>query len=221
MRFANGRVPFDGHRLKYSAILEGSVNQAHIRLEGQGQIDERLGLTSGTYRLQAMPKDMNPILLTAVLITGYPNASAETNGVSNPFKGRSYSYDRQIEFSGGEILRLRTVCELDGVRLSSHFYLEGCTPGITVRSAEPLVESWTASGTGITGSFTIFWKTSSGAFATGQALSRYEVDPIYALPPMMYRRIEITARAERERLWLRQKSRIFRPSNASNEAPLD
>src|SRR5713226_3732269 len=99
--------------LEYAALLEGNLNGACVRVSGEGRINETRGITQGEYLLHEVPEDFDPLFLTAVLITGYPNACANLDESPNPFSGRSYQYQRQLTFSADKQLRLRAQCMLD------------------------------------------------------------------------------------------------------------
>ena len=57
------------------AEVNGFVNSGMLDLSGSGAIDLQTGTTEGTYQLRGMlPDQFSPFLLSACLITGYPNA---------------------------------------------------------------------------------------------------------------------------------------------------
>jgi hypothetical protein len=197
--------------LEYTAELTGSVNGQPICLEGRGHINSKDGLTSGEYELHKLPRDFDPLFLTAVLITGYPNACASLDGVSNPFVGLSYEYVRQIAFRSARSLELKTRCQLNGRHLSSEFRLTGSSPVASLGTVEPLVETWESLGPGqIEGRFKVAWTTSGGEQLTAQTETEYAIPQSVPEICLMHRFIEIESRLVGTRLSLKQHSFAFR-----------
>jgi hypothetical protein len=65
------------------------VNGFPIALSGDGNIERGLGLTLGSYTIEQIPKGFDPYIFSAILITGYPNASASVDNTPNIFRDRS------------------------------------------------------------------------------------------------------------------------------------
>jgi hypothetical protein len=196
--------------LEYSAVLEGSANNSKLEVSGSGRINATQGLTKGEYRLHEVPDDFDPLFLTAALLTGYPNACAEIDEVLNPFKGRSYEYERQIIFSSGQHLHLKVECKLNGKQLNSRFFLSGSTPQLSLHGVEPIVETWVPTATKrLAGQFTIGWMTSLNQIATAEARSDYHVEWPQEFPSITHRFIDLAARAAASVLILEQRSFKF------------
>ena len=111
--------------LTFSATMTGSVNHEALSLTGQGQIDPSLGLAEGRYTFRTLPKSFDPNLLTAFLITGYPDAAASIGNVANLFRDHSYGYRRTVTFREGGELRFRASCMLKGGHITSKLHLVG------------------------------------------------------------------------------------------------
>src|SRR4051812_37557927 len=92
----------------YSAVIRTRINGTSLVIHGAGEI--RNGLTRGKYHLERQAL-FCPNYLQALIITGYPNATADTGGAINPFKRKSYEYTRQLTFETGDVCDLRARCE--------------------------------------------------------------------------------------------------------------
>ena len=171
-------MPTTRRALSFSASLSGTVNGEAIALKGDGNIQRGLGLTVGTYNLERLPRGFQPPLLSSILITGYPNASASVEDTPNIFRDRSYDYRRNITFRDGGDLSLRARCVLEGDHITSRFYLTGHVEVPELAGVEPLLESWEPNGPGgIRGHFTIAWRLQNGrGLVTADAESTYQID---------------------------------------------
>lgn len=173
--------------LPFSATLTGQVNSDVIKVTGAGHIDPEIGLTDGTYEFQ-VPDDFDPMLLSAFLICGYPNATACVEDTSNIFAGASYEYRRTLKLrDGGEITQRATVLlREDG--LSSRFHLTGSARVPKLTGVEPVVESWEPDGSGgIRGHFTIAWTTEKGFLVVGDAYTSYQINTTHEQSGLLHR----------------------------------
>lgn len=197
--------------LTFTAHLTGSVNGSAILVSGGGTIDVEHGETDGRYLLQDISPDFHPSILSACMITGYPNASASLNNTRNPFHGKSYSYRRSLEFSTGCRLELRAECELFGSQLKSRFFLYGEARLQGITSIDPLIESWEPLvGGDLRGRFTIGWRTLDDRVYTAEADSRYTLASSAVVEGVLHRYLVIRPESTPERLRLRQRSTLFR-----------
>src|SRR5882724_9441802 len=99
-------------KISFDARLEGMLNHSQIQLAGGGSISHPKGQTIGDYELRRLPEGFSPFILSACLITGYPNASKSIDGSRNIFQGRSYNYTRTLKFRTGEEMILDANCSL-------------------------------------------------------------------------------------------------------------
>ena len=197
--------------LEYKANLNGEVNGQSISVVGAGRIDSRLGVTEGEYELHKLPDDFDPRFLTAVLITGYPNACAALDNIPNPFVGFSYDYERNILFRDTSSLHLKARCRIEKNHLSSEFYLNGTVSGGTLQGIEPIVETWDMTGSGlIEGRFRAAWIAEDGKQVIAQANTEYHISREVSGMPLMHRFIEIESNIEGARMRLKQLSFAFR-----------
>jgi hypothetical protein len=187
------------------------VNRLGIHLNGSGTISHAIGQTVGNYDLLEMPAGVSPFILSACLITGYPNASASIGGCRNIFQGHTYSYNRTLRFRSGEVLVLDTNCKLDGNRLLSDFRLQGSSPLADVYSIDPLVESWEPAGPGrIRGHFTAAWRRKTGGLVVADAVTDYRIDTSEEQQEFLHRYIAITSSVEGGHLFKKQDVRLFK-----------
>lgn len=163
-------------KLTFTAKLTGHVNQQAIHVTGTGHVDPELGVTDGTYEFE-VPKDFDPMLLSAFLICGYPNATASIENTPNIFLGKSYEYRRFLKLRDGGELNQRATVSVRKDGIDSRFHLTGWIPPIAgLTGVEPVVESWEPHGPGgIRGHFTIAWATTSGPLVVGDAFSTYQI----------------------------------------------
>ena len=196
---------------EFFAELLGHVNGAPIELSGLGTVDSMSGVTSGTYTLSRMPPDFDPRLLSACLITGYPNVCAARQlGVENPFGDHAYEYQRTIDFGNRGELKLKTTCEYAENRLLSRFELTGNIVAKDLCSVEPIIESWEPSyAATINGKFTIAWRDGTGQFLIGHAKTKYKIKSDVLLNRMLNRYIRINPQMSAAQLSLHQQSELF------------
>jgi hypothetical protein len=89
------------------------------------------------------------MLFSAILITGYPNASASVEDTPNIFRDRSYDYRRLIKFRDGGELQFRARCTLEGDHITSRFHLRGAVHVPALVSIEPLIEMMSRAAAGL------------------------------------------------------------------------
>jgi Green fluorescent protein len=204
--------------LFYTAKLQGRVNNDDILVTGSGRIVLSEGLTEGDYEIEKSPKDFSPLFLTAVLITGYPNACVSIDGSKNLFHGSSYHYNRALAFRQGGNLTMTAKCSLIGEHLDSEFTLVGDVPRAELDEVEPLVEVWEPIGNHeIAGQFRIAWKKSGKLVISADAKSQYHPGNSTELMPILHRYISIVAKLESCRFSLKQKSLIFHQLSSVND----
>lgn len=197
-------------RLDFEAIVSGRVNGVQISVEGSGVIDEAQGATTGLYDIRGLPAFFAPGLLTACILTGYPNATATGAGQINPFQGRSYDYDRSLHFGFGERLVYTAACQLEAGRLLSHFRLEGEVP--IVRLPRDFVQHieerwWVDSGGRLAGEFTAPWQTEDASVLTAAAKSEYRL--AVGSATRAFRRLKLEASTDGNVFRLHQESRLI------------
>lgn len=162
--------------LTFNVTLTGSVNHEALNLTGQGRIERSQGLTDGRYAFRALPKAFDPHLLSAFLITAYPNATASIGDTPNLFGDHSYGYRRTLRFREGGELRFRASCMRRGTHIESKFHLVGQVEVPALHSEEPFIETWEPNGPGgILGTFTISWRTDDGNVVTAEAETSYQI----------------------------------------------
>jgi len=197
--------------LTFSAGLSGKINHQRVALNGHGRIDHALGLTVGDYTLIRLPQGFHPFLLSACIITGYPNACTSGDGSKNLFQGHSYAYVRRLRFRTGEELLLNANCRIKGNLLESDFQVSGTSPVANVESLEPLVESWEPEGSGrIKGAFTAIWRKAEGGFVIADTLSNYYIDTTLSQDGLLQRYVAVTSRIHDDRLMKRQECLLFK-----------
>lgn len=195
--------------MKFTAQLDGIVNQQSIKLNGKGTLCELTGKTHGEYDLLNIPKGFDSMLLSAVLITGYPNASHSHENVKNVFKGKSYSYEREINFRDGGKLNLKVNCKHENDLFKSDFVLTGNVEFYGLTSVEPLVESWQPIGSGnIKGHFMAAWQSKRGLIAA-DAFTDYKIENSETQPNVLHRYISIDSFFENNRLIKDQQVSLF------------
>lgn len=197
--------------LTFSATMTGSVNHEALSLTGQGQIDPSLGLAEGRYTFRTLPKSFDPNLLTAFLITGYPDAAASIGNVANLFRDHSYGYRRTVTFREGGELRFRASCMLKGGHITSKLHLVGQVEVPELTSAEPLVESWEPNGPGgVLGHFTISWRRDDGSVVTADADSNYQIyDEDATQDGILHRFIQVRSAVDSNTLHQMQTAGLF------------
>lgn len=196
--------------LHYTAKLTGRVNDLEILVTGAGTILLSEGVTEGDYEIQQSPEGFSPLFLTAVLITGYPNACTSIDGSKNVFHGSSYQYGRTLTFRKGESLTMHAKCSLTGKVLDSEFTIRGIAPRLELDDVEPLVEVWEPVGTKeILGQFRIAWKTNGQVVTSADARSEYHPGNSTESMPILHRFISITAKLHKNGFSLKQKSLLF------------
>jgi hypothetical protein len=192
--------------ISYTATVRGTINGRNLEVVGRGSISESGGLTEGEYKIEQFPPDTDPAFLTAVLITGYPNASRTTGAVTNPFQGRSYSYCRQLRFSSGHSMSFVAQCFRHESHLESTFDLCGLMPDARVNRVLPLVESWTSAtaAPSLSGMFLAGWGLCDGALIFAEARTNYGVATAGGI--FQYRLLDIDYRSSQNQIQLKQTS---------------
>jgi hypothetical protein len=190
-------------RLDFQAIVTGTVNGAEVFVRGFGCIDEGLGFTDGTYDIRELPYFYAPGLLTACILTGYPNATASKAGQDNPFQGRSYEYQRALRFGSGEVLTYRAECSLAGNTLLSHFHLDGDVPVVQLpqRFSQEIEESWeTDQVCRLRGRFDAKWDDGRGHHIVATATSDYQFNLAQSVAVLRRLRLEAACSGDKFRL---------------------
>jgi hypothetical protein len=173
--------------IPFSAKLGGSVNGETIHVTGKGHVDAALGVTDGTYDFR-VPADFDPMLLSAFLICGYPNATACMDKVTNVFAAKSYEYRRTLKLREGGEIQQRAAITYGKDGLESQFYLTGYARVPKLTGVEPVVESWEPNGPGgIRGHFAIAWTTEKGFLVVGDANSSYQIDTTHEQAGLLHR----------------------------------
>lgn len=195
---------------EFLAELSGYINGQPIELSGSGIVDPTSGITSGNYILRKLPDDFDPIVLSACLITGYPNICASKDGIDNPFGKHSYRYERTINFRNGGELHLHTECKYVNEKLDSRFYLKGhlTTPALDV--VEPIIESWEpGQDSQVNGNFVIAWRCKDGSLLVAEADTKYTIFADVKISHLLHRYIAVTPNISGNYLSLYQDSELF------------
>ncbi len=198
----------DGRGLPYRAVVSGCLNGYRICVRGEGTIDEERGETTGQYEIEAVPPGVDPRLFVAVMVTGYPNASASADGVENPFKGVSYRYARELAFATGEHLdySARIVRRKD--RLESMFVVTGSAPHFCSDAVATIHEGWNATDIdSVRATFSVTWRHGEQTASMASARTTYVV-PSVSLDLRIERSIDLNVEVRGARLLLKQVSRI-------------
>ena len=163
--------------LSFKADLTGCINNQTFTVTGKGKVNGNIGLTDGIYEFSSLPKGFDPMLLSAFLVCGYPNAVASIDGTPNLFRGHSYEYRRSFKLRDGGELYCRTQIKLKGNSIKTKFHLTGWCNVPELVDMEPVVESWEPYGEGgLRGHFTISFKTKDGSLITGDTFTNYQID---------------------------------------------
>ncbi|MBI5450160.1 MAG: hypothetical protein HY940_02270 [Gammaproteobacteria bacterium] len=195
---------------EFSAELIGQINGQSIELGGNGTIDPVSGITSGKYMLRRLPNDFDPTVLSACLITGYPNVCATKGGIENPFGEYPYRYERAINFRNGGRLRLRTECKYVNGRLDSQFYLEGHVTTPALDTVEPIIESWEpGQDAQVHGNFVVAWRCKDGSLFVAEADTKYTILADVKIDHFLHRYIAVTPKFTNDSLSLHQDSELF------------
>lgn len=201
--------------VKFVANLRGTLNRNPMMLTGDGSIDHEIGRTIGTYQLEEFPDGFSPYLLGPMMITGYPNASHSVDGAINIFKGRSYRYNRHVEFRSGEQFDLSVECGLQGGRMASAFDIVGEVPLEEASPLEPLVEMWEPDGPGrIHGFFRALWKCGNAGFIAANVDTHYEIDTSAQQPEILHRFVRMHTTVEKLHVHKVQDVLLFRDLNS-------
>lgn len=194
----------------FTAELSGYINGQPIDLIGNGTIDPMLGVTSGKYTLRNLPDDFPPAILSACLITGYPNVCATKGDIDNPFGKHPYQYERTIRFRNGGKLHLRTECKYVNEKLESQFHLEGHITAPILDAVEPIMESWEpGQNAQVNGNFIIAWRCRDGSLFIAEANTKYTIFADVKISHLLHRYIAVTPRLENDCLFLYQDSELF------------
>jgi Green fluorescent protein len=200
--------------MKYTAILKGIINGQEILVQGNGTIFE--GETKGNYSLDKIPLNFQPQILKGLLITGYPNACYSNDGSQNIFKGKSYTYQRKLNFNNGGVIEMSADCQLNNDILTSVFTVTGnIIADETICNSEPIIEVWQPTKENdLSGLFRITWKTDEGNYLSADAHSIYQPSGVTQDLPILHRYIEISSVVEGDKLSLLQNSRLFHKLNS-------
>jgi hypothetical protein len=202
--------------VEFLTELIGTLNGEEIHLTGTGTIDEVGGVNEGVFEIARLPLDVDGRSLGAFLLTGYPNSCRiRQNGISNPFVGGSYKYQRRYDFESGEAAILTVTCDRDKKEntLTSRFELSGTVPALKgVGSVSPIYELWSPEDGQLKGSFGVAWldeKTGS-VLQTATALSDYQPVDVSRLgnkPKRRYLKLDSHFSSD-GRLFVRQTSEL-------------
>jgi hypothetical protein len=187
------RDPREEIVLKTRVTMKGRVNGEALSVAGRAILEPFEGVTRGRYVIEALPKRMDPRILSAFMITGYSNASKNFPGAVNPFRGVSYRYEREVTFEDGKALHFKAYCKVenDG-SITSDFDLTGEVDVPALTAIEPLVEAWVPTKPGeIYGNFTSTWITEKGERIFASAVTRYHLEKPNPLPERHHRYITI------------------------------
>jgi len=195
---------------EFLAELSGSVNGQPIELYGGGVIAPASGITSGEYSLKRVPDGFDPIVLTACLITGYPNVCATKGVVKNPFGEYPYRYERKIVFRNGGELHLSAECKYVNGKLDSRFHLEGQVTAPPLYAVEPIIESWEpGEDAQIHGNFVVGWRCKDGKLFVAEASSKYTILADVKIDNLLHRYLAVTPKIENDKMSLHQDSELF------------
>gem|GEM_PF-3698661 len=184
---------FQLDHVNFEAELLGYVNDEPIHVEGEGTIVQRHGIVAGTYLLRKMPRDFDPRILAACLVTGYPSACANLQHVANPFLSLPYSYVRKLDFGEKGHLILEVDCPYRDGRLMSSFKLNGNVLTDTLGLPEEITEYWSRSDeNSIDATFDITWANNEQWDVTAKTQSRYVITGNPVIPPALKRTIKVT-----------------------------
>jgi hypothetical protein len=156
--------------------LNGNI----FRLSGEGQIDEDMGVVEGKYRHDIPEAFVDPRILQAVLVTGYPSVCRNCTIARNPFENIDYSYIRHLDLGVFGQLSYEAECWIEerdaGPHLASRFKVQGQVANLPALSgALPLTETWRETAGGIGGTFQITWPNRRGGQTViGQATTLYK-----------------------------------------------
>jgi hypothetical protein len=161
--------------------------------------------------IEALPVGFDPMLLSAFLITGYPNATSSIDGSPIIFRDHSYEYRRNLRFRDGGELNFRATCTLKDDHIHSRFHLSGHVHASGLQSVEPIVESWEAYGPGgIRGHFTIAWRTKTGLLLVADASTTYQIETDQVQDGMLHRFILMRTTIDGKRIHKVQTVGLFR-----------
>jgi hypothetical protein len=187
------RSPKDEIVLKTRVTMKGVINGEPLAFAGRAILEPFEGITRGRYVIDALPRRMDPRILSAFSITGYSNSSRNYPGAINPFRGVSYGYERTVTFEDGKVLDFKAYCKVeeDG-SITSDFNLNGEVDVPPLTSMEPLVEAWVPIKPGeIYGNFTPTWISEKGERIVATAVTRYHLEVPNELPCRHHRYITI------------------------------
>jgi hypothetical protein len=178
--FSNGVTPDENSVLQYEALIRGHLNGESLIVDGRGLIDQDKGLVEGRYRLVAFPAGVDPLVLEAVALTGYPSVCRASPGTTNPFHGGDYIYKRVVNFGPSGRIAYRAACTIN--RQSRRRFLVS-TFNVSAELRTPpllgdtsLIETWTAAGgRRLDGNFSIEWQLKSGGLLSALATSNYQL----------------------------------------------
>ena len=184
---------FQSDHVNFEAELLGHVNDQSIHVEGEGTIVQPHGIVAGTYLLRKMPKNFDPRILSACLVTGYPSACASTANLENPFSSLPYSYIRKLDFGENGHLILEVDCPYREGRLMSRFKLNGNVATETLGVPNEITEYWTRSSENtIDATFDITWANGEPSGITAKTRSRYVISGTPSIPATLKRTIKVT-----------------------------
>ncbi len=203
---AFNRENHSSERIDFSTTLTGLLNGQTILVEGRGTIIEDVGLTVGDYNLIKTPDGFPSELLSIMMVTGYPNASRSIDLAQNPFKGISYSYTRNINFEGQQMV-LEAKVSLSERRLESVFHINGQFGApIALGKVDPIRETWDQVSDGIIqGQFGASWSLPNGGSAKASTKTQYRVGVANPLPFREQRDIHLLTENEPMKFSLRQE----------------
>lgn len=194
---------------KFKAELSGVVNGAPLTLHGGGTVNQFYGRAAGFYQIKEIPRDFEPAILSACLLTGYPNICALRGSVVNPFGNRPYRYSRRLTFRNGGELTLKAHCWYEDGKLMSTFRVAGEVRGPELSSVDPIIESWVRiSPSTIKGEFEIAWHTPTGELFIANAQSEYVPDGGAKLAHGVNRHIDVTPSYRNGEFSLKQESEL-------------
>ena len=161
----------------YSATLSGHINGAVVNVTGCGTLDKTTGKVLGNYSVHSFPGNIDYTLLGAILVTGYPHATALNPNLENPFYSGTYSYNRELYFINGPSLQYKGSIISNGSRMCSNFVVNGTAPEFTADRLDKINEEWCAdSSSTIEGAFTVRWLDGFSTVAEAYAKSTYETE---------------------------------------------
>lgn len=203
-----------GKSLKQETCCHGTLNGHAFKLVGGGNGKPFDGMVHTSLKSTNGPLPFPVVLLSPVLIMGYPTFSNYHRGAFDLFKlSNGYNYERHFQFENGGHMDTVHKIAYQSNKLVGDFHVVSADVKFTdlLDDVEPAVETFIPAGPGeIESSFVIAWRLREGGFFRAYVQSEYHLTHNAQLPYPQFRHITFDTKCTADGIEQTESLNVFR-----------